>query len=359
MSIDTSPNPTLQPDRHAWVDFAKGFCIIAVVGMWVAGEMQGYVGQGKAGWLGYFVLFAKPFRMPDFFLISGLFLCRVIDRPWKRYLDTKVVHYLYFLWLWSLITVPVAWWLGRETPPDLATAAQHLVLDLVYKPFANLWFIMMLPVYFIATRLLHRVPVWAVFTGALALAMFPLQTGVYPIDRFGVYFVYFYAGHAFSQRFFALAHWTENHRRVAVLGLLAWAAFNTYAVKADWSSSLVLSPLLGFLGISAVVVISRLVCDHRWAAALNYLGENSIVVYLGFYLPMIVIVPALQASSLAARPSVVATLSLAGCVILPVAFAWVAKRVGLAFLYERPAWAHLSTAAPPARTGTATSATSA
>jgi len=24
--------------------------------------------------------FAKPFRMPDFFLISGLFLARVIDR---------------------------------------------------------------------------------------------------------------------------------------------------------------------------------------------------------------------------------------------------------------------------------------
>lgn len=333
-------------DRHAWVDFAKGFCIIAVVGMWVAGEMQGYVGQGKAGWLGYFVLFAKPFRMPDFFLISGLFLFRVIDRPWTRYLDTKVVHYLYFLWLWSFITVPLAWWLGRETPADAVSALQDMVLDLVYKPFANLWFIFMLPVYFVATRLLHRVPVWLVFLGGLALAMFPLHTGLYPIDRFGVYFVYFYAGHAFSRHFFALANWAHSHRSAAVAGLLAWAAFNTYAVKADWPSSLYISPLLGFLGISAVVIISRLLCEQRWSTLLKYLGENSIVVYLGFYLPMIVIVPALQASPLAARPSLVATLSLLGCIALPVAFSWVARRVGLGFLYERPAWARLKTPQP-------------
>ncbi len=29
------------------------------------------------------VAFAKPFRMPDFFMISGLFLARVIDRDWR------------------------------------------------------------------------------------------------------------------------------------------------------------------------------------------------------------------------------------------------------------------------------------
>jgi uncharacterized membrane protein YcfT len=31
--------------------------------------------------MGALVAFAKPFRMPDFFLISGLFLARVIGRP--------------------------------------------------------------------------------------------------------------------------------------------------------------------------------------------------------------------------------------------------------------------------------------
>ncbi len=34
---------------------------------------------------------SQTFRMPDFFLISGLFLARVIDRDWRDYLDKKVV----------------------------------------------------------------------------------------------------------------------------------------------------------------------------------------------------------------------------------------------------------------------------
>ena len=35
---------------------------------------------GREGWMHAAVAFARPFRMPDFFLISGLFLARVIDR---------------------------------------------------------------------------------------------------------------------------------------------------------------------------------------------------------------------------------------------------------------------------------------
>jgi uncharacterized membrane protein YcfT len=76
--------------RVAWVDYAKGICIVMVV------MMHSTLGVGAAaGGEGFFhtvVAFAKPFRMPDFFLLSGLFLSRVIDRDWKTYLDRKVVH---------------------------------------------------------------------------------------------------------------------------------------------------------------------------------------------------------------------------------------------------------------------------
>ena len=58
---------------------------------------------GKDGWLHYLVEFARPFRMPDFFMISGLFLANVIDRDWRTYLDRKVVHFFYFYLLWMTI----------------------------------------------------------------------------------------------------------------------------------------------------------------------------------------------------------------------------------------------------------------
>ena len=45
--------------------------------------------------------------MPDFFLISGLFLAQVIDRDWRTYLDRKVVHFAYFYLLWTAIQFAV------------------------------------------------------------------------------------------------------------------------------------------------------------------------------------------------------------------------------------------------------------
>ena len=78
------------PDRVAWVDAAKGVCIILVV------TMHSTLGVGEAlgreGFMHSAVAFAKPFRMPDFFLLSGLFLSRAIDRDWTTYADRRVVH---------------------------------------------------------------------------------------------------------------------------------------------------------------------------------------------------------------------------------------------------------------------------
>ncbi len=62
---------------------------------------------GHEGWMHPVVAFALPFRMPDFFLISGLFLANVIDRDWRTYLDRKVVHFVYFYLLWMTIQFAV------------------------------------------------------------------------------------------------------------------------------------------------------------------------------------------------------------------------------------------------------------
>ena len=91
----------LNQDRVAWVDYGKGFCIVMVVMMHSTLGVEQAAGA-RASWARC-VAFAKPFRMPDFFLISGLFLARVIDRNWHGYLDRKVLHFAYFYALWVTI----------------------------------------------------------------------------------------------------------------------------------------------------------------------------------------------------------------------------------------------------------------
>lgn len=49
-------------------------------------------------------------------------------------------------------------------------------------------------------------------------------------------------------------------------------------------------------------------------------------------------------------PRLVTTLSMLVCVGLPVGFAWLAQRVGLGFLFKRPAWAHITPQQPARNT---------
>lgn len=337
------PHSASRPtNRYAWVDFAKGFCIIAVVALWVTHEYEARGWGEQVSWLNRFVWWAKPFRMPDFFLISGLFLSRVIDRPWRHYLDTKVVHYLYFFVLWTTLLLPLMWLFGRGTPETLPQALQQWADHLVGTPFAMLWFIMFLSIYFIVTRLTHRVPVWVMLPVAAALMIFPASTGEYHVDRFGMYFVFFYAGHVFADRFFALADWARNRPRISVALLLIWAAANKLAIQWGWGELHAPSLVLGFIGISAVVMLSALVSELRWARWLTYLGRNSIAVYLGFYVPMVLIVEVLHHHTpLHGNLGAIGAAALVGSVSVAMLMFEAARRLGLNFLYQRPDWARI------------------
>src|SRR5829696_10036328 len=147
--------------RIDWVDYAKGICIVMVV------MMHSVLGVEKAagdtGFMHAFVMFAQPFRMPDFFLISGLFLARVIDRDWREYLDKKVVHFAYFYVLW--VTIQFAFKAPMFAADIGWRGAGLAYLEAFIEPFGTLWFIYLLPIFFIivkATRGLPWLAIWLI-----------------------------------------------------------------------------------------------------------------------------------------------------------------------------------------------------
>src|SRR5258706_13055163 len=81
------------PVRIDWVDYAKGIGIVMV------GMMHSVLGvelaAGQTGFTHLLVAFAKPCRMPEFFLISGLFLSAASDVDWRTDLDRKVGRFAY------------------------------------------------------------------------------------------------------------------------------------------------------------------------------------------------------------------------------------------------------------------------
>jgi uncharacterized membrane protein YcfT len=269
-------------ERVDWVDYAKGICIIMVVMMHSVLGVE--LAAGQTGYMHHVVEFARPFRMPDFFLISGLFLSVVIDRDWRTYLDRKVVHFLYFYVLWVTIQF------GFKAPSFAAEHGWGYVVNLYLlsyiDPFGTLWFIYMLPVFFVLTKALRGVSPLLVWSVAAVLEMAHISTGWTMIDEFAARYVYFYSGYLFAAQVFALSDRARAKPAFALLGLVVWALGDAALVNGGFSEWPLISLALGFAGAVAIIVMGTLLAKMQWLSFLRFCGEHSIVIYLAFFLPM-------------------------------------------------------------------------
>src|SRR5689334_10620828 len=270
------------PTRVDWVDYAKGICIVMVVMMHSVLGVE--AASGQTGFMHALVAFAKPFRMPDFFLISGLFLAVVIDRDWRIYLDRKVVHFAYFYVLWVTIQF------GFKAPAFAAESswshAGFLYLESFIEPFGTLWFIYLLPVFFVVIKLTRGLPPLVIWGAAAALEMAHVATGWTVIDEFCARFVYIYSGYLFADSVFALAERARANPPLAIAALAAWVALNGALVFFGFSDWPVISLALGLAGACAIITMGTLLARAHLLKGLRFCGEHSIVIYLAFFLPM-------------------------------------------------------------------------
>jgi uncharacterized membrane protein YcfT len=319
--------------RIEWVDYAKGICIVMVVMMHSVLGVE--LAAGTNGFMHLLVAFAKPFRMPDFFLISGLFLPLVIDRDWRTYVDRKVVHFAYFYVLWVTIQF------GFKAPGFAAEAgwahAGYLYLESFVEPFGTLWFIYLLPIFFVVTKATRRMPPLLIWGIAALLETAHIVTGWTAIDEFCARFIYFYSGYLFAGYVFAMSDRARAHPRLALAALAIWAVIDGGLVMAGCSEWPLISLLLGLAGACAIVTLATLLARVHWLTFLRFCGEHSIVIYLAFFLPM----AATRTLLLRAGPFhdvgtiglIVTIAGVAGALLI-----WrIALKAGATFLFERPA----------------------
>ena len=325
--------------RIDWVDYAKGICIILVVMMHSTLGVEKAAGQ--ISWLHSFIDWARPFRMPDFFLISGLFLASRIDRPWREYLDSKVLHFIYFyvLWLFIQTVFKACLFCGMQGAID---ASKVFAMGFI-EPFGTLWFIYLLPIFFIVVKLLRSVPPLITFiVGALLLSA-RIDTGWLMIDEFASRFVYFFIGFWLAKSIFAFAAKVDaKSLPVLVSGLVIWGFANYYIVNLGYSLVPGISLALGLIGAGAVICTGVLLSKFRIADALRYCGQNSIVIYLAFF----VFMATSRSMILKFAPQLdlgLASLLVTSCGVVGAVFLyWVTKDTALKFLFKRPAWAKLA-----------------
>ena len=336
-------SPTYTPagtDRVDWVDYAKGICILLVVMFHTVNHYEAAV--GAEGWMRWIVDFSKPFRMPDFFLISGLFLSRTISSNLTTYIDKKVVHFAYFYLLWLALTLLLTDNdVLRSNPVEFA----KLYLWNIIQPTGVLWFVHMLAVFYVITRLLARVPKWMVFTAAATLQIAHqalwIDTASFIVNRTMEYYAYFFLGYAIHGLVFDVAARAKARPWVTLAVIAGWATCNYWLVEQSFHAIPGYGLMMGLAGALAVVEIAALLSKWRSARFLRYCGQNSIVIYLTFFFPMTILERTLAAKGWIPDVGTACIVILVVSAVAPLLFHLAIKRTPLIALYVRPEWAKL------------------
>ncbi len=315
--------------RIAWIDYGRGISIILVVMMHSTLGVENAMEARSA--LRWIVDFATPFRVPAFFLLSGLLLSRTINQPWPVYLDRKVAHFAYFYLIWLVINCVIKY--GLQGP---GATTEQILFGLI-EPFGTLWFIYILPLFFVATKLARRWPA-LLFCGALAMNLLAPHTGWGAIDEFTSRYVFFVAGYLGVLHAQALAASAADHWRATILCLALGAAVALAAFLSGWPVFKTAPLLLAIAaaGIAGVIAVSALLARFNALDQLRYCGQHSLTIYLAFFLPMAATRQAIVRFAPEIGATAASIIVTFAALLLPFVIERAARATPLRFLFQRP-----------------------
>tara|TARA_R110000824_G_scaffold137637_2_gene302094 strand:- start:114208 stop:115260 length:1053 start_codon:yes stop_codon:yes gene_type:complete len=317
--------------RIDWVDMAKGLTIILVVMEHTTAGVGAAIGHLPVIF-GALAEFAKPFRMPLFFLVAGLFAWKALYGDLRKFVDGKIVHFAYFYLLWSVIQIGLKIAIPHESTWQV-TYVDLLMIPI--QPFAVLWFIYALALFFATMRLLRSARPAFVFFFALALYFARIETGWMLIDEFAWRFIWFVTGVYGAKQIFELADWARAlPLRAAALAtvMLASVALVVFSHLIDIRG---LELLMGVAGAGSAIILVSLLASAGLGAPLAYVGSHSLFIFLSFFLPMATMRIGLVRLGVE-NGDLITLVSTAVAVIAPIIGYRIVSRTPLAFFFIRP-----------------------
>ena len=277
-----------RPGRFDWVDVAKGFCMVLVVLLHVAGWYEVEVNEGEPTfWWGFSETFA-PLRMPLFFFISG-FLAGPALRRTLGGTRRKTIGLLFVCTIWTLLFVSRLFIPAARGGEDAPSGWDVLLSVLLPTSF---WYLWALPVFFVlawlCVRAFGRFRAWALvpFAGLAIVAplidpatahLLEAPLGRSELGSVAANLVWFYAGVCGGplwMRIMASARWWKVGVASAV-----YAGLFTLASMTD-----TLSDLKFFLAPAALYAAALLVAlldmNRLVMRALRRIGQLTLPVYI-------------------------------------------------------------------------------
>lgn len=261
--------------RHGWMDMSRGLGVLLIVIVHAGSIYSGIGGGDMPHWIAMLDLALAPYRIPLLIFLSGMFLNRSLDKGLTRYTAGKIRNLLWPYLVWTAILVAIVMgpqgWLNYQ-------------YWLTGGP--TLWYLAFLMIYFAVGVLFARVPVLVVAVYALAIAMIaPQETR---LSRLFLLMSYFFVGAYAGQNMEKFGQIIRGKWGLMIFPIAAGMSLYFTSQISYFKYSPFIAPLVIASIVCACSVINA-ISTGRVAAAINFVGRNSIIYYVvhpGIYFPL-------------------------------------------------------------------------
>ncbi|MBP2437062.1 acyltransferase family protein [Microbacterium amylolyticum] len=269
--------------RYAWVDAARAFAIVLVV-LDHSLNWLTPVGLTAPWWHDMKHLFTSM-RMPLLFTVSGIFAIKWVAAPWHSLLTKKVQFFIWIFLIWAAIGALVLP-LGEAVQGNDRTLISRIGVFVLapVRPTGELWFIWALVLYFIAVRLMCRVPIAVQLVLASVIGVVGWVLPVINVGWSGApkYFFFFLVGIYLREKIFRLQGQLAGPWGAVAFGSWAVLAVVVWRVANN-------SPWVGLLSVLGVVAGIAIAGQLARVPMIHQVGQSTLPIYLA-HTPIIILV---------------------------------------------------------------------
>lgn len=275
----------IDDSRLQWIDLAKGLAIAMIVyrhtitGIWDAGIPMDFLYYDISVQVGL------TFRMPLYFMLSGIFFRRSVQKRGPLgYTMHKVNTIMYPYFVWSIILMTLQMIFSNYVNGQFTTLSDWATM--FYDPWGHWWFLYVLFVVSVLYMSLDHVlkgNKQLILLICVVLFFLSYWIGdIYLLDDILELIVFFALGDVVASFAIKLEESTLLTNKIALAGIFALAITGEYLLFQYFRDSPL--PILVFacVGISAAAMLCALFAKSKTKAKriLRLLGQHSLYIYL-------------------------------------------------------------------------------